>query len=153
MHLITSSTLYFINFVFLFFFLRFRLFSERYFFLNSALVFTRNMSLCCGNYVDDITARVSLVGWGAMLQAARSRVRDLMSWMNFSSVSIILSAVLSPGFYSASNRNYYQSQKRSSWEKDVANCKADNRRQTTLYTFWGSSTYHNPTGLSALLSG
>jgi hypothetical protein len=49
----------------------------------------------------------SLVGWGTMLQAGRSRVRVSMRW-NFSSFQ----PHYGPGVDSASNRNEYQE---SSW--------------------------------------
>jgi hypothetical protein len=52
-------------------------------------------------------ARGSLVGWGTMLQAGRSRVGVQMRW-NFSS----LQPHYGPGVDSASNRNEYQE---SSW--------------------------------------
>jgi hypothetical protein len=43
-----------------------------------------------------------------MLQTGRSRVRDLISLTNFSSVCLILSTALGPEVYSISNRNEYQ---------------------------------------------
>jgi hypothetical protein len=53
-------------------------------------------------------ARGSVVGWGTMLQAGRSRVRVPMRW-NFSSFQ----PHYGPGVDSASNRNEYQE---PSWE-------------------------------------
>jgi hypothetical protein len=46
----------------------------------------------------------------ALLQAGMSLVRDPMRWMYFS-IYLILPAALSPGVYSASNRNEYHKHK------------------------------------------
>jgi hypothetical protein len=46
-----------------------------------------------------------------MLQAGRSRIRDLLRSLNFFSIYIILPAALGPGVYSSSDRNEYQKQK------------------------------------------
>jgi hypothetical protein len=52
-------------------------------------------------------ARGSIVGWGVMLQVARSSARFLMTSLDFS-VNVILPAQYGPEVYSASNRNEYQ---------------------------------------------
>jgi hypothetical protein len=51
--------------------------------------------------------RHSVVGWGTVLQARRSRVRFPMRSLYFS-IDLILPAALGPGVDSASNRNEYQ---------------------------------------------
>jgi hypothetical protein len=49
-------------------------------------------------------------GWGTMLQAGRSRIREPMSeWIVL--IFLILLVSLCPGGHSASNRNEYQKQK------------------------------------------
>jgi hypothetical protein len=53
----------------------------------------------------------SIVGWGTMLQARRSRVWDTMRSLNFI-IYLILPATIGLGVYSASNRNEYQKQKK-----------------------------------------
>jgi hypothetical protein len=50
-------------------------------------------------------------GWGAILQAERSRVWNPMKWMFFFSTYLILLAALGTGVHSASNRNKYQKEK------------------------------------------
>jgi hypothetical protein len=46
-----------------------------------------------------------------VLQAGRSRLRDLTRRINFFSIYLILPTALGPGIYSTSNRNEYQKQK------------------------------------------
>jgi hypothetical protein len=53
----------------------------------------------------------SVVGWGTILQAGRSRVRFQIRSLLLS-IDLILLAALGPGVDSASNRNAYQE---SSW--------------------------------------
>jgi hypothetical protein len=50
-------------------------------------------------------ARRSVVGWGTMLQAGRSRVRVPMRWIFF---NLSFHPHYGPGFDPASNRNEYQ---------------------------------------------
>jgi hypothetical protein len=52
-------------------------------------------------------ARGSVVGWGTILQAGRSRVQFPMRLLDFS-IHLILPAAHGPGVDSASNRNEYQ---------------------------------------------
>jgi hypothetical protein len=54
-----------------------------------------------------------------MLQAERSRVRNMMRSMTFSN-GIIIPAALDPEVYTASNRNEYQKQKNVSEEQSAA---------------------------------
>jgi hypothetical protein len=53
-------------------------------------------------------ARRSVVGWGTMLQADRSRVQVPDEVIGFFSIDLILPTALWPGVDSASNRNEYQ---------------------------------------------
>jgi hypothetical protein len=63
-----------------------------------------------------ILARDSVVGWGTMLQAGRSRVRFPMRSLDFS-ITYSFQPHYGPGIDSASNRNEYQE---SSWGWSVA---------------------------------
>jgi hypothetical protein len=61
--------------------------------------------------VHTLWAHDSVVGWGTMLQAGRSRVWFQMRSFNFS-IDLILPATLGPGVDLATNKNEYQE---SSW--------------------------------------
>jgi hypothetical protein len=90
--------------------------------------------------------RGSVVGWGTMLQAGRSRVRVPTRW-NFSSFH----PHYGPRVDSASNRNEYQE---SSWGvKEWPACKTDNLTFTDCLENVGASMSHNPMGLHGLLQG
>jgi hypothetical protein len=95
-------------------------------------------------------ARFSVVGWGTLLQAKRSRVRfheiiGFFNWTNPSSRTMVLRST--QPLTEMSNRNLPGSKRRPAHKADnlTAIC------EPTVYKMWGASTSHNPMGFHGLL--
>jgi hypothetical protein len=95
--------------------------------------------------------RGSVVGWGIMLQARKSRDRVPMRWI-FSNLPNPFGRTFGPEVDSASNRNKYQESSwgvKDGWRVRLTNLPPSLSRLSRQNV--GASTSHNPMGLHGLL--